>query len=196
MYRHLDNLQCHRLHLCLQAVGQSCVTVTPVRRHICICSALTIQMGKALDNKNLGRWASLMHERLPTSHVYLPYETHKALREVRRLSFVLVWRVAITPPHYLIYAIYHIRLGMLYIGVTNTVPVRRLRKHMTDAMAGVENASLHRIMLTVDMAGWGRAVLEYVDNEWWLGVRERDWWFTLKRWAVNHVAPGVGQGPN
>ena len=84
----------------------------------------------------------------------------------------------------------------MYIGMTNMVLAQRLRKHMTDAMAGVGHALLDRIMLAVDMSGWGIAVLEYVDNEWWSGVRERDWWFTLKRWAVNNVAPGVGQGPD
>ena len=126
--------------------------------------------------------------------VYLPFDTHQLLREVRRLSFVHVWWVAVTPPQFLVYAICHIRRGILYIGVTNMAPSQRLRKHMTDTLAGVDCSSVPRIVMTTDMAGWGIAVLEYVDAEWWLGVMERAWWYTLKRWAVNNVAPRVGQG--
>ena len=54
--------------------------------------------------------------------VYLPFENHRALREVRRQSFVHVSRVAVTPPHFLVYAIYYLHLGILYIGVTNMAP--------------------------------------------------------------------------
>ena len=34
--------------------------------------------------------------------------------EVHRLSFLHVWRVAVTPPQFLIYAIYHIQLAILW----------------------------------------------------------------------------------
>ena len=77
-------------------------------------------MSVALRAKNLGRWAELMQER----HTFLPYSTHKGLREVRRLSFVHVWRVSVTPPHFLIYAIYHLHLGILYVGLTHMAPVQ------------------------------------------------------------------------
>ena len=112
---------------------------------------------------------------------------------MRRLSFVHAWRVSVTPPYYLIYAIYHLNLGILYVGLTHIVPIQRLRKHMTDALAGTDGASLHRIMFPVEMAGCGIAVLEYVGTMWWAGIRERAWWFELRKWVVNEVAPGIPQ---
>ena len=121
------------------------------------------------------------------------YNTHKGLREVRRLIFVDVWRVSVTPPDFLIYAIYHLHLGILHVGLTHIAPVQRLRKHMIDALAGVDGASLHRHMLTVDMAGSVIAVLEYVDTLWWAGIRERAGWYDLCRCVVNDVAPGIPQ---
>ena len=64
---------------------------------------------------------------------------------------------------------------------------------MTAALAGVDGASLHRHMLTADMASWGIAVLEYVDTLWWARIRERAWWHELRRWVVNDVSPGIPQ---
>ena len=61
-------------------------------------------------------------------------------------------------PSFSIYAIYHVRLGILSIGVTNLAPAQYLRKHMTDVLAGTAGASLHRLMFAVEMSGW---VLRY-----------------------------------
>ena len=126
-------------------------------------------MGTALREKNLGRWAEVMQERT----LYLPNSPHKGLREVHCLNFVHVWHVPVTPPHCLIYDVCHINLGVLYVGLTHMAPAQPFRKHMTDALADVDRASLHRLMLTVDMVGWGIAVLEDVDSLWWSGIREK-----------------------
>ena len=75
-----------------------------------IRSALTLQMSIALESKNLGKWATLMQQR----NTYLPYATHKALQELRHLSFVHHWRVSVTG--FVIYVVYHITLGILYVG--------------------------------------------------------------------------------
>ena len=59
---------------------------------------------------------------------------------------------------------------------------------MTTAMrALVDGVALHDLMRMPGPAGWGIAVLEYVNTEWWLGVCGRAWWFQLERWAVNDV---------
>ena len=189
VFEHLTTLHCLRLHLVLTVVGVSHIRHGRVPKEVSICAALTLQMGVVLLAKNLGCWAKLMQER----HTYLPYSTHKGLREVRRLGFVHAWRVSVTPPHYLIYAIYHLNLGIMYTGLTHMAPMQRLRKHMTDALAGTDGASLHRIILTVEMAGWGIAVLEHVDTMWWAGIREHAPWFELRKWVVNDVAPRFPQ---
>ena len=126
-------------------------------------------------------------------HSALTLQMSIALREVRRLSYVHHWRVSVTPPAFVIYAVYHITLGLLYIGQTHMAPIQRLRKHMTDAAASVDGSSLHMYMQRADTEGWGIVVLEYVQGKWWAGVCERHWWFTLKRWAVNDVPPGIPQ---
>ena len=58
------------------------------------------------------------------------------------------WRVSVTPPDFLIYAVYHITMGILYVGQTHMAPIQRLRKHMTDAAASVDGSSLHHFTCT------------------------------------------------
>ena len=55
----------------------------------------------------------------------------------------------------------------------------------------MDGSSLHVYMQRVDPEGWGIVILEYVQERWWAGVRERHWWFTLKQWAVIDVPPGI-----
>ena len=69
--------------------------------------------------------------------------------------------------------------------------VNRLRKHMTDSLADVDCASLHKHMLNSKLSGWGIVPLQWVHNEWLASVRERHWWWIFRRWACNDVAPGI-----
>ena len=139
VYEHLTSLHCHRLHRAMTAVGTSHIHHSRIHKAVSIYAALTLQIGVGLHAKNFGRWAELMQEH----HTYLPCSTQKGLCEVHRPSFVHVWRVAVTPPQFLIYDIYDLNLGILYVGLTHMAPVHRLRKHMTDALAGVDGVSLH-----------------------------------------------------
>ena len=37
------------------------------------------------------------------------------------------------------------------------------------------------------------AILQYVDTLRWAGIRERAWWYELRLWVLNDVAPGIPQ---
>ena len=115
------------------------------------------------------------------------------LREARRVSYVHSWYISATPPSHLVYVVFHLYLSILYIGQTHLAPVQRLRKHLTDAAAGVDNSTLLRLMATTDPdpADWGIGVLQYVGDTWCTAVRERAWWWQLRRWAVNDIPPGI-----
>ena len=141
----------------------------------------------ALDDKNLGKWALLQQCRVP----WLPYDRHKGLREARRLSYVHSWYISVTPPSHLLYVVFHLYQSVLYVGQTHLAPVQRLRKHLTDAAAGTDNSTLHRLMATTNSADWGIGVLQYVGDTWWTAVRERAWWWQLRRWVVNDIPPGI-----
>ena len=143
-------------------------------------------MDHALCAKNLGKWASLQQQRI----TFLPSQHHRALREIGRLAYVQ--RICVTPPAFVIYAVFHLDLGILYIGQTHLAPVQRLRKRMTDSAAGADNASLHAWMQSASQAGWGIAVLEYTSDVWWIGIRERAWWYKLRHWACNDVYIALG----
>ena len=150
IYAHLSTLHYHRLHLTLTAAGTSFMCHDKLHKAVSMCVDLKLQMSVALRAKNLGQCAESLQER----HTFVPYSTHKGLREVPRLNFAHVWRVSVAPPNFLIYAIYYLHLGILYVGLTHIASVQCLRKHIIDALAGVDGACLHQHTLTVDMAVW------------------------------------------
>ena len=82
-------------------------------------------------------------------------------------------------------------LGVLYEGRTQLAPAQRLRKHLMDAAAGVDNFALHKLMSTTQQACWGICVLRYETDGWWTAVRDREWWWQVRRWVVNDVAPRI-----
>ena len=95
------------------------------------------------------------------------------------------------PPRYLLYVIFHLFPGVLCVGQTHLAPAQLLRKHLTDAAAGCDNSTLHKLMATTEQAHWGICVLEYETDGWWTAIRECQWRWQLRRWAVNDVAPGI-----
>ena len=161
-----------------------------------ILRALDIQISRALDEKNLGAWASLQQTRikyLPYTH---PYTQHSSLQMARRLGHIHTWYASV-PPRSIVYLSFHIYLHLVYVGVTTSALVTCSRKHMTDATSHQDCASLHKLMLQIDPAHWGILPLQYVSDSWLAYVRERHWWHTFKKWVCNDVAPGIstdGQG--
>ena len=109
----------------------------------------------------------------------------------RRLSHVHHWWVAVTPPKHVIYLVYNIWLQIVYIGVTTAALAQRLRKHMTDAAADADCASLHRHMMCRPLGRWGILPLQWVHDSWLASIRERHCWWTFRRWACNDVAPRI-----
>jgi hypothetical protein len=117
----------------------------------------------------------------------------------RRLSHVHHWRLLVTPPHNLLYVIYHLYLHVAYIGITTMALVGRLRKHMTDTLSNQDCSSLHSKMCVTDLSHWGILPLQLVDDDWLASIRERHWWFTYRKYAINDIAPGIcadGTGRN
>ena len=149
----IDELQCFRLLLVLSEYGTCFLSRMDKPRRTATCCALTRQMQFALADKNLDKWALLQQCRIP----WLPYDRHKGLREARRVSYVHSWYIRVTPPSHLVYVVSHLYLSILYIGRTHLAPVQRLRKHFTDAAAGVDNSTLHRLMATTDAADLRKA---------------------------------------
>ena len=183
-----DTTQILRLHYLLQHEGMSLLTRNPPTQALDVLRALNIQIGKSIDTKNLGAWASLVQERI----TYLPYHSHPSLRMARRLSHVHTWYCSITPPpRSIIYLVFHIYLHLVYVGVTTLAVVTRLRNHMTNATSFQDSSTLHRLMLQVDMGGWGILPLPLVNDPWLASVRERHWRTIFKKWACNGVPPGI-----
>ena len=67
---------------------------------------------------------------------------------------------------------------------------------MSNSLARTDAASLHEFMARSDMADWGIAPVEYVQDRWWAAVRERCWWYVFRWWALNDVAPGIPDREN
>jgi hypothetical protein len=62
---------------------------------------------------------------------------------------------------------------------------------MTDSLADVDCATLHKHMAKTDLSGWGILPLQWVEDDWHASVRERHWWRIFRRWACNDVPPGI-----
>ena len=184
---HVSDIQCLRLSLALAEFGTSELPDITPHNATGICKALTAQISTALQERNLGKWGQLVQERTK----YLPFRYSKSLREIRRLAFTDIWHVCCTPPAFCIYIVYHLYLSVVYVGVTTSAPIKRLRKHMTDSLAQADAATLHEVMAKGRLEDWGIAPVEYVTDSWWASVRERDWWYAFRRWALNDVAPGI-----
>ena len=70
-------------------------------------------------------------------------------------------------------------------------PASRLRKHMTDSLAGVDCATLHKHMAKSKLSGWGILPLQWVEDDWLPSVQEHHWWWIFRRFACNDVPPGI-----
>ena len=46
-------------------------------------------------------------------------------------------------------------------------------------------------MCTTDLSHRGILPLQFVDDDWLASIRERHWWYTYRRYALNDVAPGI-----
>ena len=147
---------------------------------------------KALDEKNLGAWATSVQERIP----FLPYDTNPVLRLVRGIAHTSDWECGTPPPVMLIYAMVHIHMLCLYIGKTTLAPVSRLRKHFTNTVAHVDECRFHDLLRTTGLNEWTPVPLQYVSNVDLGCFVEREWWFRLRRWALNDVGPAVPSSPS
>ena len=148
-----------------------------------------MQMSRALRDKNLGIWCQLNQHRLQ----YLPYETQPVLAMARRLGFVNTWHLAVTPPHNVVYLVFHLFVHIGYVGITTATPIRRLRKRMTNVMSTTDRATLHMKMSTTDPSHWGIVPLQYVTDDFLASVRERHWWYVFRKYVVNDVPPGINR---
>ena len=146
-----DTLQLQRLHYFFQYEGSSHITYSPPPHAPNVLRALSLQMSKALQDKNMGKWAALLQ--LRTS--YLPLHSHTALSMARRLSHAHTWYTNVTPRGSIVYMVYHIFLHLIYIGVTTKALVVRLPKHHTDAASYQDCSTLHRMILQTDLFHWG-----------------------------------------
>ena len=191
----LSMIHIQRLHYLFVHEGKSHFPYSAPPHSPNITRALTLQISEALQRKHIGNWAQLLQERTR----FLPFDSHPVLRMTRRLSHVHHWRLLVTPPHNLLYVIYHLYLHVAYIGITTMALVSRLRKHMTDALSNQVCSSLHSKMCVTDLSHWGILPLQFVDDDWLASIRERHWWFTYRKYAINDIAPGIcadGTGRN
>ena len=99
-------------------------------------------MQEALDAKDLGRWAKLLQARV----AYLLYETHPIIRMLRATSRTHTWHTSVYAPTILIYIAVHTFLMVCYVGKTTLATTQRLRKHVTAARGGTEDATFHDML--------------------------------------------------
>ena len=141
----------------------------------------------ALQATNLGAWAELVQARV--SH--LRYEAHPVLQLLRGASHHNEWCLSTPPPGTLIYAMVHVYMLCICVGKTTIPLLQRLRKHATAAIACAEDSAFHDLLRITDIHEWTPVPLQLTANEVGACFLERDWWFRLKRWAVNDCAPVV-----
>ena len=93
----------------------------------------------------------------------------------------------------------HVHMLCVYVGKTHLACVRRLRKHGTTAAVGAEDCRFHAMLRQTGLHEWTPIPLQYVFDDVEGCFVERDWWFRLKRWALDDNAPAVPtfvhQGP-
>ena len=70
-------------------------------------------------------------------------------------------------------------LHIAYVGITTAAPIRRLRKHITDAMSTSDCATLHIKLSTTELAHWGIIPLQYITEDFFASVQER-WWYVFR----------------
>ena len=179
-----------RLRTFFQHEGGGRFPYTPSPQSGNILRARTMQTHGAINDKNLGVWATLLQARVK----YLPYQSHSALRMARRLSHVNDWHVAVTRLGSVIYLVFHIYLHPVYVGATTSALASRLRKHIIDAASRQDCATLHKRMLQTDLSQWGILPLQYVSDLRLASVRERHWWYTFRKCACIDMAPGISTG--
>ena len=121
-----DHTQIQRINLLLAHKGTSLMPCNPPPpQGPNILRALTLQMARALSDKNMGKRAILLQQRIQ----FLPYHSHTALRHTRRLSHYHTWYTNVTHPHSIICMVFHLYLHLVYVGVTTKALVVCLRKH-------------------------------------------------------------------
>ena len=111
----------------------------------------------------------------------------------RRLGYVNSWQLAITPPHNAIYVFFHLFMHIAYVGNTTVAFIRRLHKHMANALSSNDCATLHLKMSTTDLSHLGIIPLQYVIDDFQASVHERHWWFVLRKCAINDVAASINK---
>ena len=144
-------------------------------------------MRQALDAKDLGRWAELLHKRVE----HWPYETHPIIRMLRAISHTHAWHTSVTPATALIYIAIHTYLLVCYAGKTTLATTQRLRKHVTTTHAGTEDSSFHDLLRNTTELHWTLVPVELVDSQQLACYRERSWWHRVEKWAVNDTAPAL-----
>ena len=185
----LIEIQHWRIRLLFQDIGRSFLPKLAIPQKDNVPCALTMQIGRALQDKNLGIRCQLSQQRLR----YLPYDKHPVLGMARRLSYINTWHLVVTLPHNVVYFVFHLFVHIAYIGITTTAPIRRLRKHMTNAMWTSDCATLPAKMSTTDLAHWGIIPLQYVVDDFLASVPERHWWYVFRKYVVNDIPPGINR---
>ena len=110
-----------------------------------------------------------------------------------RLSFVNDWQLAVTPPHNALYVVFHMFLHIAYVGITMVLFIKRLRKHMTDALSTNDCATLHHKMATTGLAHWAILPLQFVTDDFLASIRERHWWCVFRKYTINDVPPRINR---
>ena len=85
----------------------------------------------------------------------------------------------------------HSFLLVAYAGKTTLATTQRLRKHVTTALAGSEDSTFHSLLKKTTEMDWTMIPVELVDSLELACYRERDWWHTVRKYALNDAAPAL-----
>ena len=69
-------------------------------------------------------------------------------------SRVHKWQTCVPPPFEYIYAVLHCHMLCVHIGRTTHALIKRLRKHITTALAHIEGSRFHEMLRSTDLADW------------------------------------------
>ena len=109
----------------------------------------------------------------------------------RHIAHARLAHIRNPPPTIVLYVAVHIFLLCCYAGKTTSATTQRLRKHTTTSLAGTKDSYFHDVLRQTTELHWTLVPVEPPNNVELACYRERAWWHTFQKWALNDVASAL-----
>ena len=85
----------------------------------------------------------------------------------------------------------HTFLLVCYAGKTTLITAQLYRKHVTTTRAGTEDSTFHDMLNNTTELHCTLVLVDLVESEELGCYRERSWWHTVQKWALNDITPAL-----